>query len=236
MASSYARLIISVLVWDVEASFAYKEVLSLRASKSNGSVAGIVSMPSTHSARRVIPLLSQARIEAYKDFTTAEQFMEKYEVAMSKIYALWLTIHTVPAPVSLVQKRTTKVITKLPVLALWLLIVANLLYALLGIILTILALRASSPEVHQVYTRLTTTGLAAQLFDWKHSRGRAGRDFELFREYADTGAHEGCRKRVGVRCTEIGGAEFVAYDLPNDGGGAQWEMVDLNQGENAWRT
>jgi hypothetical protein len=215
-------------VWDVDASFASKRVLSLTATPSNGSVTGIASMPSARSVRRIIPYLTQSRIDASKNLSTPQEFVTNYELAMSKVYASWLSIHTVPAPAHLVQKRITKVITKLPVAALWLLIIANLLYALFAIILTILALRASSPEVHQVYTRLTTTGVAAQLFDWKHSRGPVERDFDLFSGEV--------RKRVGVKVTETGGAEFVSYevDAPRDireqgREEAQWELVNFKQ-------
>ena len=79
--------------------------------------------------------------------------------------AIFLVIHTVPAPAELAQRRVTKIITELPALAFWLLVAANHLFALLGLALAILAAQATSPEVQELHTRLTTAGLAAQLFD-----------------------------------------------------------------------
>jgi hypothetical protein len=222
-----------IIVWDVDASFTSKRVLSLTAIPSNGSVTGIASMPSARTVGRIVPYLAEAQIYASKNLSTTQRFVTNYELAMSKAYASWLSMHTVSAPAHLVQKRITKVITKLPAAALWLLITINLLYVLYTIALTILALRASSPEVYQIYMRLTTAGVAAQLFDWKHSCGPAKCEFELFRE------HDGeVRKRVGFKLTDNGGAEFVSHkvDEPRDVGGeeARLEMGNFKQ-ETAYR-
>ncbi|KAF2821695.1 hypothetical protein CC86DRAFT_470389 [Ophiobolus disseminans] len=204
----------STMVWDASFAFAGDKVLSLSTTKSNGSVTGIVSMPSVSSGGYFTDLTNQVLRETNKNLTTPEAFVKQYELAMSKAYLVWLVTHTVPAPADLVQRRETKVITRLPATALWLLVAANLLFALFAVVLSSMAIRETSPEVHQVHTRLSTAGLAAQLFDWKHSRKPAQGDFELFQENNTAKTEEpSLRKRVGVRCTDAGGAEFAAYDF-----------------------
>jgi hypothetical protein len=213
-------------VLDVNVSFTDNKVKSLSASPSNGTVVAISSMPSIDSEGFLTLLSNIALREANRNLSTVEEFTAKYELAMSKIFALWLVINTFPAPAHLVQRRVTKVITKLPMAALWLLVLANLLFALFAVVLAVLAIRNTSPEVREVHTRLTTTGLAAQLFDWKHSRRAARRDVEFFRENTGLEEKEGVRKRVGIRQTEFGGAEFVAYEVidEKDGKGYKMEM------------
>jgi hypothetical protein len=81
------------------------------------------------------------------------------------------------------------------------------------LILAVLAALATSPEVYQVHTRLSTAGLAAELFDWQHSQRAAKSDSELFIENTTENNSMNCRKRIGVRCTAFGGAEFVTHDV-----------------------
>jgi hypothetical protein len=122
-----------------------------------------------------------------------------------------------------------KVTTHLPATALWLLVIANMLFAGFAIMLMILALRASSPGVHQVYTRFTITGTAAQLFDRRHW-------LELFNRNSDLFAC-GVRKRVGVTVTKNGGAEFLRdeVDAMRDAGReldreeVRWELVKFRE-------
>jgi hypothetical protein len=188
-------------------------VFKLSPYKSNGSVAGIVSMPSVSAFGYIVDLQNVAGIEANQNLATPDEFVKNYESVMSKVFAIWLVIHTVPAPATLVQRRVTKILTKLPSAAFWLLVTANLLFVLLGLSLSVLAARATSQEVHQVHTRLSTTGIAAQLFDWQHSRRAIKDDFELFKENTAKGCMTGVKKRISTRYTELGGADFVTHEV-----------------------
>jgi hypothetical protein len=186
-------------------------VSSLSAKKSEGAVAGMVSMMSLESVRKMTTGKNKVITQANNNITTPEAFIKEYEYSISKQMSVPLIVHTEPSPATLTQLRKASVITRLPKVALWLLVVANLVFALLGCILALLALRATSPEVHQVHVRLSTAGLAAQLFDPQHARCEGKNDAALFRE-KNRDEKMGLDKRVGIRRTVHGGAEFVAHD------------------------
>lgn len=150
--------------------------------------------------------------EVNRNVTTPDTFIEAYATSMSKRMSVPLVVHTVLAPATLVQRRVTSVVTKLPKLVLWLLVVVNLLFALLGSVLGILALRATSPEVHQVQIRLSTAGLAAQLFDPEYAQRVALNYEKLFKENdRDTSPARGLV--VGIQRTPSGSAEFATEQV-----------------------
>jgi hypothetical protein len=156
---------------------------------------------------------SQAQRAINRDLSSIGKVLAVYELGMSKAFAVPLVAHTVPTSPSIAQRRVSSIITKLPVVALWLLVTANLLFAVFGLVLAVLAIRAASPEVQQAHTRLTTAGLAAQLFDWQHARKEARNDRELFQETAEKDSKETFRKGVSVKCTAPGGAEFITVNV-----------------------
>jgi hypothetical protein len=147
--------------------------------------------------------------EASRNFTGPHEYIAIWELYISKAFTLPLVMHTVPASPNFVQKRIVSIITKLPAAALWLLVIANLVFTILGLVLATLAVRATSPEVHQVHTRLTTAGLAAQLFDGQHARKAAKTDSELFEENMPNDGKTAVRKQVSIKSTASSGAEFV---------------------------
>jgi hypothetical protein len=166
-------------------------------------------MPSLASVR--LMRMTEALIQITNNLTTTEAWIKSYELAISKQMSTPLVLHTIPAPATLVQRRKTAVITRLPKAALWLLIVANLLFAILGCVLAVLAIKATSPEVHQVHVRLSTAGLAAQLFDASQAQHRANNDKELFRETVkEEMSLPG--KRVCLKHTVHGGVKYVTHD------------------------
>jgi hypothetical protein len=158
-----------------------------------------------------------ASTETNKNRTTPEDYLARFELAISKVWAVPLVTQTVSRPVEIAQRRGTKVITKLSVAALWLLVVANMLFALFALVLAILATQSTAPEIHQVQTRLCTAGIVAQLFDPDHARRAAEGDYELFREEVAGDERERVAKRVYVRRTLPGGAEFVTHDVHERG-------------------
>lgn len=155
--------------------------------------------------------LNRVILETNRNYTTPEAFTDSYALAMSKQMAVPLLVHTVPKPASVVQRRVPSVITKLPKVAFWLLVAANTAFILLGLVIPVMAIKVASPKIHQVQIRLSTAGLAAQLFHPQHARRQAGDDKRLFRENSK-GGPSGKARRVGVQCTSDGGAEFVTHD------------------------
>jgi hypothetical protein len=158
---------------------------------------------------------SQSQRAVNRDPSSIGKVLAVYELGMSKAFAVPLVAHTVPTSPSIAQRRVSSIITKLPVVALWLLVGKPSLRGF-GLVLAVLAIRAASPEVQQAHTRLTTAGLAAQLFDWQHARKEAQNDRELFQETAEKDSKETFRKRVSVKCTAPGGAGIYHGECASD--------------------
>lgn len=197
-------------VWDVNASFINNEIAGLSLSKSNGSVAGIVSMPGMNSLGFLTNAYQRAHIEATRNRSTIDGLITGFEQAMSRALAVPLIVNTIPGPVEVAQRRITRIITQLPIASFWLLVAANANFALLALCLAVFAIRASSAEVHQTHTRLTTAGMVAQLFNWRYARRKAKDEKELFEEHVDRLSSKNAVIRVSVRTTDVEGVEFIA--------------------------
>lgn len=198
-------------MFDTRQTVVNDQITSLDTSASNGSVTGLVSMMSLRSFGNFANGLNNVLLESNRNYTTPEAFIDTYALAMSKHMAVPLVVHTVPAPANVVQRRVPAVITKLPKVALWLLVAANTAFAILGSIIAVLAMRVTSPNVHQIQIRLSTAGIAAQLFNPQHSRRKAKDDKALFEETSKNKLLRVTR-RVGVQSTSAGGAEFFVHD------------------------
>jgi hypothetical protein len=155
--------------------------------------------------------------EASLELSTPKSFLAAIEIGMSKVQTLPLAAQTVGREARLVKRRVSKVITSLPKAALWGLVVANLLFSLLGFTLTVMALMATSPSVHQVRVRLSVAGLVAQLFETQHSERAVDDDVDLFKKGppGDGERDGGSDVKVGVRRTDTGGSMFtvVGHDV-----------------------
>lgn len=136
---------------------------------------------------------------------TVKEIIDTYSRAVSRLSLIPLASQTTPQPALLVQSRGSKVVSKVPKAAVWTLVVANMLFALLALGLTLFALTTWSPDIHQLYTRLSITGLIAQLFEGSYAHRHVKDDEELFREHA--GVKEEA-KRVGIEKTASGGVVF----------------------------
>lgn len=153
--------------------------------------------------------------EASLELSTPESFLAAIEIGVSKVLTLPIAAQTIGREAHLVQRRVSKVITSLPKFALWGLVVANLLFSVLGFTLTVLALMATSPNVHQVRVRLSIAGLVAQLFKTHHSGRAVEDDVDLFKNGGREGEGINARDvKVGVRRTDTGGSLFtvVSHD------------------------
>jgi hypothetical protein len=155
--------------------------------------------------------MSRGLVQIMDNLTTPEAWIKSYELSISKQISIPLVLHTIPAPATLAQRRNTAVITRLPKAALWLLITANLLFAIFGCVLATLAMKVTSPEVHQIHVRLSTAGLAAQLFDASKAQYRANDDKGLFRETSkERMGLPG--KRTCLKHTAHGGMEYITHN------------------------
>jgi hypothetical protein len=121
-----------------------------------------------------------------------------------------LAAHTIPSPDSLAQTRIRRVVTQIPAAALWLLIIANMLYAILTLMVTIIAWRASNDTLHQVRLRFCMAGLAVALFDDGSEDRVVTAQNKLFHE---TEQESRPLVKVSIKPTDIGGVLWMRQDL-----------------------
>lgn len=135
---------------------------------------------------------------------------------MSNALLVPLIVHSVPAPVSQVQLRENKVVTRRPALALWLLTSGNALFALLAFFIAIYAFRSASTDADQVQLRLGSAGLAAQMFGTETAEQAARDDFDLFHKRDLDDEEDESTSVVEVRNTFQGRAKFVTLSSGRD--------------------
>lgn len=209
LACSCRESLLILLVWDVSYVKSGGQITTLVQSLSNGSTAGMASMPGT----RFVGTLANV----FQDLSTGPEsrsspsaFIRAFELGMSKAYSFPLASQLSSSASLLAQVRSSHVVTRLPVAALWTLVVANFGFALLGIGLAIWALRQASPAVHQVQLRLGVSGLASALFDGEKFGQSARANDGLFTEKDLRGQAD--VKRIGFKRTSTGGSTFAVYD------------------------
>jgi hypothetical protein len=160
----------------------------------------------------VLGFLAQLKYELLQKVNppvSLDSWLSEYGFAMSTLFATPLIAFTVPAESNLVQKRTRKIMTRVPIAAVWLLVLANLFLAALGIGLTIMAWRTANQYVHQVRTRLGVPGLAAALFERNSENRIVKSNKELFQENDTDGLP---LVLVGVQHTVTGGMAWSLRD------------------------
>lgn len=180
-------------------------------SLSNGSVAGAAGMTGTRGVGTLANIF-QDESTGPDSRTSPSAFIGSIELGMSKAFSYSLASQSSGRSSLLAQVRISKVVTQLPVAALWFLVVANVGYAVLAIGLAIWALLQVAPDVHQVHLRLGVSGLAAALFDREKFGQLATADDELF---AEKGLDQMDVKKVGFKRTNTGGSVFTVYQ-PRD--------------------
>jgi len=171
-------------------------------------VAGISILPSVDSTGS----LAELKYSVFRQINppvSLGQVISDLELGMSTIFALPLVVHTVPADSILVQTRARKIMTRAPVAAVWLLVLANLFFAALGIGLAIMAWRTADQDIYQVRTRLGVPGLAAALFERNSENRIVKSDKELFQENDKDGLP---LVLVAVQHTATGGMAWSLRD------------------------
>ncbi|KAF2726617.1 hypothetical protein EJ04DRAFT_571109 [Polyplosphaeria fusca] len=199
-----------LVFWDITYTAIGGKIASMSRQKSNGSVAGMASMASSSAMGISSDILDRALARASSSAESPQQFIDRLAYGISQSFIVPIATQLSPRPALLAQRRISKVMTKIPTVAICLLVLANGLYALLGMGLAVLALIRTSPAVHQVQTRLSVTGLVAQLFEPERSRCAVGSESDLFS--GSSGAGIAAVKRVGVKRTDTDGSVFVVND------------------------
>ena len=162
-------------------------------------------MPMALMFRFSTVLLEYARTEASVVAKSLDEYVQIFSRSMASKYLAPIAGQVSSRPALLVQTRSSRIVSKVPKTALWILITANILYIILAITLAILALLVMSTDVYQLHTRLNVTGLAAQLFEGPYAEQKVKDNKELFQMPAKV---DGGLNRVRIHRTATGGTKF----------------------------
>ena len=171
----------SVLLTVFECS---SEVFELKYAQTNGNIQIKSSTPADLATTELLlspmlpgmmsgysgfglDLLAETMATTSNATTLLQQIADSFATAFSQITMASATASTTPVPND--EILTTYLLTTVPKAAVWLLVVADGLYALLALGLTIGALICSSnPAVRDVQAQLTVRGLAMKVFQQEH--------------------------------------------------------------------
>ncbi|KAH7088987.1 hypothetical protein FB567DRAFT_522762 [Paraphoma chrysanthemicola] len=196
----------NVTVWDVTYKSVSSNITILDKVPSNGTVAGMASMPAT---RQIGTLTNVFQDESTGPLSrkSPDDFIRSFELGMSKAYSYAVASQMNSRPSLMMQSRTLKVVTRLPHAALWCLVAANFVYAVLGLVVAICALLKINPEVGQVQVRLGVSGLLAALFTEREQFERpVASEDELFGP-GSNGAEK--YTKIAVIKTTRGGSSYM---------------------------
>jgi hypothetical protein len=172
---------------------------------SNGTTTGIPIMPLVQTFGFSRNLHDTAMNRASRA-SSVQEWISTYELEISKSFTAPLAVHTVPERSLRAQTRVSKVITRVPVAALWLLVLANLAFATLAIVVAGIAFKAADGDVHQAYLRLGVPGLVAALFEAESESKVVDSESDLFRENEKG---QMVRAAVSIDRTATGGVAWV---------------------------
>ena len=186
-------------MYDVEYDSVNGTISRFVATPSNASVANIWQAPMAHVDVAQPNLQTAASVAAFSA-KNAQDLADQIALAYSKV-ALGVGAQSVRrAPTIAAQERTALLVARVPKAPLFALVGANLLFVLLGCILTGVALGTSGGETRDIQARLSIVGLVADRFEGGRAAGPAGDLDELFEE------HEGnTSSRVVMARTTAGG-------------------------------
>lgn len=205
-------LLCEVEVFDLQYDVVQGNVVNMVATTSNISVANVFE-PALEESGFGAPNIQNAFNMAAAEASSAQDLADMFSLSFSKI-ALSVgagSLHTAPALAA--KLRQSLLVAKVPKAPLFLLVVCNFAFVVVGIILAVAA-TMSSPEAREVQSRLSIAGVVAYMFDGETARAAdmehsvAGRPEKLFAEH-----YEGdMTKRIGIGRGDVGGFEFKTLD------------------------
>ncbi|KAF2662701.1 hypothetical protein K491DRAFT_773231 [Lophiostoma macrostomum CBS 122681] len=200
-------------VYDVTYTAQNQQITSLLSkTKSNGTVAGISSMPAIFGVG-MDTIFSDAAQKPLFSRISFDSFISSFALGQSRGYAFPLASQTSPREALAVQQRASKLVTKFPVAALWLLVVANMGFVLLGVGLAVTAWLAARMDkdgtVGMVQNSLGIAGLVKQMFEGKAAESGNERDVGSFGHEEKGGIGGGDARRIGVESLSEGGRRLV---------------------------
>ncbi|KAF2658707.1 hypothetical protein K491DRAFT_776247 [Lophiostoma macrostomum CBS 122681] len=195
-------------VWDLNYTVVASQVTSITKRRSNSTTAGIVSMPTAQMWGDTADFTNNVIGGVNALAQSGDEFTKYYMREMARGYSVALATQLSARPALSVQARSSKIVSKVPKAALWLLITANLVFAIVAVGLSALAISVASSDVHQLRMRMNVAGLTSHLFEGEHAEKKVRDEEDLFEEH---GGDRDEVRRVGVSRTATGGVRFDVF-------------------------
>ena len=191
-------------ILDIEYDVVNGSVTRFEPSLSNASVSNIwqTVMANTRVAYSKLEQAASLSIFGNSTQDLADIFAESFSRISLAVGSGALR----PEPGDAVQHRRSFLVTRVPVAPLLCLVIANLLFVVLGILLGGIALVTSRSETRDVQARLTVSGLVADRFEGERARRRVGHRRELFEESEGRGS-----MRAGIDRAAASGYEYKVW-------------------------
>ncbi|KAF2005420.1 hypothetical protein P154DRAFT_616245 [Amniculicola lignicola CBS 123094] len=196
-------------VHDISYTYFTSTIHTLTHTISNGSLAGMISMPAASLFSTMPHYFDTAVDDANRIRTSTSAMVTEFSKSMSHLFAATLSGQLSARPSPYVQKKVSILVSQMPKAALWTLVVSNLLFAGIGVVLAGIAWRVSGEEVQQIQMRLGIPGLTADVFEKRNNGLQVKSERGLFQE---NDVVEPVVRRVGVRRTDTGGTVFGSSD------------------------
>lgn len=196
----------SSTLYDIEYDSVNGTVTRFVKTPSNDSVANIWQQPVDAAGGLLVEmnLIQAATLGAYS--TSTQELADKVALAYSRS-ALAIGAQVLESrPALAAQQREEFLVAKVHAAPLFTLIGANLLFVVLGVVLTAVALINSGGEVREVQARLSLKGLVADRFASTVETKGIGHMDDKFEEIGGRGS-----KRVGIDYAEGSGYSYRVW-------------------------
>lgn len=205
-------LLCQTTVFDIEYDSVNNTITRFQSIQSNDSVANLWQSVVSDQVlgldveSYLSPIISLATLES----NTMQELADKVAVAYNKVIS-GVAAYSLNTTTSLAaQQRTTILVTRLPQAPFFSLVVTNLLFVILGIVLTTMTWKimssATAIEVHQIVSRLGITSLVTNRFENEQATQPLYDIEEAFEEFKGHGS-----KRIGVSMTKEGGYSYHTW-------------------------
>jgi len=179
-------LFCTVAVYDVQYDSVNGTVTRFVTSLSNDSTANIWQGVMEYTDVGTTALQQAASLVAFSN--SEQELADKIALAYSKIALAIGSEAVTPLPAIAAQERSSSLVARVPAAPLFTLVIANLLFVVLGIVFAGMALGSSGSEVREVQARLSIVGLVADRFEGLRARNGAEKMDELFEESDGSGS------------------------------------------------
>lgn len=185
-------------------------------NRVNGTVTSYHKIPSNSSLANVFMTgvafasfgtsnLQNAITQATATATSAQDLADQYATALTKTILSVGAGSVMQSSAVAVQERTSVLVAKVLKAPLYLLIMTNLSFVIMGIALSVIA-AMTSREAHEIQGRLSIEGLVANMFEGERAKRPSEAVQRLFGEYWERDC--GHATRVGIEQTSVGGYAF----------------------------